>query len=227
MGARAGRYAIPAAVQVTWSDPGARRGYHHGNLKEALVDAALELIAAKGPAGFTVAEAARLARVSPAAPYRHFRDADALLAEVAVRGFDRLTEAMALAWNRGQPRPVAAFEAVGRAYLGFARTQPAYYAAMFDSRLAPEAHPDLAAAGERAFGVLRDAADVVSASSSREMRPPALMMALHMWTMVHGIASLFVRGGPSRRRLPMSAEELLEAGFLIYLQGLGLRGPAH
>ena len=67
---------------MSWSGPtdgnSGRRGYHHGNLREALIEAALELIGAKGPAGFTIAEAARLAGVSPAAPYRHFRDADAL-----------------------------------------------------------------------------------------------------------------------------------------------------
>src|SRR5579875_2681435 len=102
---------------MSWSDPrdggprdggSGRRGYHHGNLKEALVDAALELIAAKGPAGFTVAEAARLAGVSPAAPYRHFRDAEALMAEVALRGFERLSAALSKAWNDGKPTPVAA-----------------------------------------------------------------------------------------------------------------------
>src|SRR5262249_14831680 len=72
-------------IHMSWSGQGGfeRRGYHHGNLREALLDAALTLIAEKGPAGFTIAEAARLAGVSPGAPYRHFRDAEALLAEVA------------------------------------------------------------------------------------------------------------------------------------------------
>ena len=73
---------------MRWSkDDRGPRGYHHGNLKEALLRAALELIAQKGPAGFTFAEAARWAGVSPAAPYRHFRDRDELLASVALRGF--------------------------------------------------------------------------------------------------------------------------------------------
>ena len=189
-----------------------------------MIDAALELIAAKGPAGFTIAEAARLAGVSPAAPYRHFRDADALLAEVAVRGFDRMTERLTKAWNQGRPKVVRAFEDVGRAYLAFAREEPACYAAMFDSRIATEAHPGLQAAGDRAFGVLRDAADQVSAAVPKGRRPPALMMALHIWSMAHGIAALFVREGPSRRKLPMPAEDLLEAGVLLYLQSLGLAG---
>jgi AcrR family transcriptional regulator len=213
---------------MSWSGPNdggpGRRGYHHGNLREALIGAALELIAAKGPAGFTIAEAARLAGVSPAAPYRHFRDADALLAEVALRGFDRLTDRLAKAWNGGRPDAVRAFEDQGRAYLAFARDEPAFYAAMFDSRIATEAHPGLQAAGDRAFGVLRDAADVVAAGVPKARRPPSMMMALHIWAMAHGIASLFVREGPSRRKLPMEAEELLEAGVLLYLQSLGLAG---
>jgi AcrR family transcriptional regulator len=75
------------------------RGYHHGDLKEALVRAALQLIAEKGPAGFTFADAARWAGVSPAAPYRHFRDRDELLADVARRGFEQFTLALSKAWN--------------------------------------------------------------------------------------------------------------------------------
>jgi AcrR family transcriptional regulator len=73
---------------MSWSKDGSdggRRGYHHGNLREALIRAALELIAEKGPGGLTFAEAARAAGVSSAAPYRHFRDRDALMADVARR----------------------------------------------------------------------------------------------------------------------------------------------
>src|SRR5581483_8139678 len=128
-----------------------RRGYHHGNLREALVEAATTLLAEKGPGSFTIAEAARLAGVSPAAPYRHFRDAEALLAEVALRGFDRFAAALAAAWNDGRPEPLHAFEALGRAYLAFARDQPAYHAAMFDARLVFDDHPALLAAADRAF----------------------------------------------------------------------------
>ena len=201
---------------------GEKRGYHHGNLREALLDAALELIAAKGPAGFTIAEAARLAGVSPAAPYRHFRDADALIAEVAVRGFGRFADVLIEAWNDGRPDALRAFEALGRAYLAFARANPAYYAAMFETRIAAEAHPGLQAAGDRAFAVLRDAAERLISGLPRENRPPPLMVALHIWSLSHGIASLFVRGDPARRKLPMPAEDLLEAGVLLYLQSLGL-----
>src|SRR5438552_9231693 len=146
-------------VDMRWSGSGAgqRRGYHHGNLREALVKAALELIAEKGPAGFTFAEAARSAGVSSAAPYRHFRDRESLLADVARRGFERFAADLEQAWNDGLPDPLTAFENVGKAYLAFARREPAYYAAMFEAGLPQEGDPAMAAAGERAFAVLHRA----------------------------------------------------------------------
>jgi AcrR family transcriptional regulator len=200
---------------------GGRRGYHHGNLREALVAAALDLIARKGPAGFTFAEAARAAGVSPAAPYRHFRDRDALMADVARRGFELFEQRLAAAWNGGRPAPRAALEQMGRAYLAFAREEPAYFSAMFESGLPLDQHRELSDAADRAFGVLRGACEAVAADLPAERRPPARMLALHIWSLAHGIASLFARGDAARRPLPMTPEELLEAGVLVYLEGLG------
>jgi len=200
------------------------RGYHHGNLKEALMQAALNLIAEKGPSGFTFAEAARSAGVSPAAPYRHFRDRDELLANVALRGFTQFGAALTEAWNDGRPNPFTAFERLGRAYLAFARAEPAYYSAMFEADVPLDSNPELRQAGDRAFAVLRTAAEALIATLPSAGRPPALMVALHVWALSHGIASLFGRGDAARRTLPMSAEELLEAGTLVYLRGLGLTG---
>src|SRR5882672_886350 len=104
---------------MSWSGHGrgGRLNYHHGNLREALISAALALIAQKGPAGFIFAEAARQAGVSPAAPYRHFRDRDALMADVARRGFEQFEQRLAAAWDEGRPSPRAAFERLGGAYL--------------------------------------------------------------------------------------------------------------
>jgi AcrR family transcriptional regulator len=209
---------------MSWrkEDSRAERGYHHGNLKEALQRAALELIAKKGPAGFTFADAARLAGVSPAAPYRHFRDRDELLSSIAERGFEQFEQALAAAWDDGRPDTVSAFERVGKAYLAFARGEPAFYSAMFESGLPVDLNPALLAASERAFAVIRAAAERLAAlAPAGTPRPPALMMALHIWSMSHGVASLFARGDAARRKLPMSAEDLLEAEVLIYLRGLG------
>src|SRR5246500_5344799 len=135
------------------------RGYHHGNLKEALLQAALDLIAQKGASGFTFADAARMAGVSPAAPYRHFRDRDELLSSIAQRGFEQFEAALTNAWDDGRPDTITAFERVGRAYLNFARENPAYYSAMFESALPPDVSPALMAASERAFGIIRAAAE--------------------------------------------------------------------
>jgi AcrR family transcriptional regulator len=209
---------------MSWSRGGGRsRGYHHGNLKEALVRAALELIAKKGPAGFTFAEAARWAGVSPAAPYRHFRDRDELLADVARRGFEQFETALTAAWDNGRPDASTAFDRVGKAYLHFARSEPAYYSAMFESGIAPNSSPELQQAGDRAFAVLKTATEHLIAAMPPQNRPPVLMMALHVWALAHGIATLFGRGDAASRTLPMAPEDLLEAGVLVYLQGLGVR----
>ena len=124
-------------------------------------------------------------------------------------------------WANGKPDAFTAFNNVGKAYLAFARAEPAYYAAMFELGLPPDLNADLRAAADRAFAVLRTAADALVALLPGGKRPPALMMSLHVWAMAHGIASLFGRGDAGRRSLPMTAEELLELQMLIYLQGLG------
>ena len=205
---------------------GSPRGYHHGNLKEALVRDALELIAEKGPAGFTFADAARWAGVSPAAPYRHFRDRDELLADVARRGFEQFSEALAKAWDEGKPDVMSAFDRLGKSYLDFAKRLPAYYSAMFEAGVPLDSDTQLREASENAFAVLRAAAEKLVAMMPAKGRPPALMVALHIWSMTHGIASLFARGDAARRVLPMPPEELLEAAVLIYFRGLGLNATA-
>lgn len=196
-----------------------RRGYHHGNLREALVEAALDLIAEKGPSGVSFAEAARAAGVSPAAPYRHFKDRDDLIAEVARQGFELLADRLERALASGGPSPMRAFEAVGAAYLEFARRERAHFAAMFHSGSA--AAPEVTEAGARAFEVLRRACEGLVRHLPPERRPPLHMMSYHIWSLSHGIAELF--GNPERhRRAPIAAEDLLEAGATIYLRGLGL-----
>ena len=215
---------------MSWHKNRGRRegGDHHGNLKEALVQAALDLIADQGPAGFTFAEAARSAGVSPAAPYRHFRDRDELLASVAQQGFEQFEAQLSAAWDDGRPDTPTAFQRIGKAYLAFARENPAYYSAMFESGVPVETNPALLLAGERAFAVIRAASErLVAMAPPGVPRPPAMMMALHIWSMSHGIASLFGRGDAARRKLPMSPEDLLEAGVLIYLKGLGFPTDQH
>jgi len=197
-----------------------RKGYHHGNLREALMSAALSLISEKGAAGFTIAEAARAAGVSPAAPYRHFKDRDALLADIARQGFEVFAKGLSAAWADGQPTPRDAFQRMGRAYLAFARDEPSYFAAMFESGLSFKNFPALQIESDAAFAVLREGCDALIATLPEDRKPPSMMTALHIWSLSHGIASLFARGDDARRPIPMDPEDLLEAAVLIYFDGL-------
>jgi AcrR family transcriptional regulator len=160
--------------------------------------------------------------VSPAAPYRHYRDRDELMGDVAKRGFTLFGDRLREAWGEGKPNTAEAFRRIGGAYLNFARTEPSYYAAMFESGVSIGNDPELREIADRSFQQLRAAAEILVAKMPPAGRPPALMVALHIWSMTHGIASLFARADAARRPLPMSAEDLLEAQMLIYLKGLGL-----
>jgi len=198
-----------------------RDGYHHGDLREALIQAALVLIAERGLAGFAVAELARVVGVSSAAPYRHFRDRDAVVAEVARRGFEGLKIDMSAAIQSAGGDVLVALERCAQAHLAFAARERPVYGVMFDPHFPIATYPELLSAREEAFNLLRRAAQAACDRSQAPRRPPPLMVALHIWSMTHGIADLFIgqgEGGP----LPTTPEELLEAGMLVYLQALAL-----
>lgn len=201
-----------------------KHGYHHGNLRQALVEGALALIAERGPTGFTLSEAAKRAEVTPAAVYRHFAGRDDLIAEVARQGYEIFAALMEFAYNDGQPTALAAFEATGRAYLAFARKYPGHYMAMFESGLSFNAHPDLALVAQKAREVLEKAAEKLSKQMQPDRRPPATMFSAHIWAMSHGVVELYMRGAPGAKS-PFSPEDLLEAGIGVYLRGLGLLPP--
>ena len=201
-----------------------KRGYHHGNLRQALIDAALKLIEDRGPTGFTLSEAVKQAGVTPAAVYRHFEGREDLIAEAALQGYEIFADVMDYAYDSGKPSALAAFEATGRAYLAFARKHPGHYIAMFESGVSVNKTPDLAAASARARGVLEKAAEGLSQHIPADKRPPAAMFSAHIWALSHGVVELFARGSPGTRS-PYPPEELLEAGIGIYLRGLGLIPP--
>ena len=129
--------------------------YHHGDLRRALIDTALAMVTEEGAWNFTLREVARRAGVSQAAPYNHFEDKSALLAEVAALGFQSLRQTMDAA-ARGQPRSGRqALAGVGAAYVRFGVEHPAHYRLMFGAELADKArHPTLQAASDAAFAVL-------------------------------------------------------------------------
>lgn len=166
-----------------------RRGYHHGRLKEALIEAARALVARHGPAGFTLSEAAKLAGVTPAAPYRHFTDRDALMVEVAKMGFEQFRKRLLSAWNEGRPDPVVALQRMGQAYLAFAREETGFYFAMFSHA------QRLSGGGEAAS---RDALDTLITAAADVLRfrnantDGARQLANEIWAMSHGVATLML-----------------------------------
>jgi len=171
----------------------ARSGATGGSLRERLVDAAVALIARKGPQGFSLREVARRARVSEAAPYWHFADREALLAAVAERGFVELAKGMMEIWSR-PAEPVERFRALGIGYVRFALAHPSYLRVMFGSEVPDKAvHPGLEAAGTRTFSLLVQAiAECQAAGQVRSGAPEELAIAA--WAIVHGLAALLVDG---------------------------------
>ena len=158
-----------------------KTAYHHGNLREALLDAAEALLPKSGPEALTMREVARRAGVSHGAPYHHFDSRDALLAAVAERGFAGLGEAMAAAAGS---TPGEQLVAVCEAYVDFAARHPTRFRLMFGPLLASKAlYPGLKQAGEQSFFLLLEA--------SREVAPAqAMPLALAGWSMAHGLAHL-------------------------------------
>ena len=199
--------------------PDDRRSYHHGNLKEALIEAARRFIAERGIGGFTLVDAARLVGVTPAALYRHFRGREALLEEVAGRGFSDLAERLARALT-GRGTPLERFTRMGEAYLAFAEEEPGYYAAIFETRGLPAAVPN-AEAGPRPspFDLLVDALQSTFPEGFGGVAPR--FVALEVWALSHGLATLAASGHLPKGPGVPDKYELLRAGVLALVHGAG------
>lgn len=182
----------------------ARSGAAGGSLRDTLVDAAVTLIARKGPQGFSLREVARRARVSEAAPYWHFADREALLAAVAERGFEEMAQGMMEIWSQ-EADPAERFRALGIGYVRFALAQPSYLRVMFGSEVPDKAeHPALKAAGERTFALLVQAiTECQAAGQVRGGDPEAFAVAA--WSSVHGLAALLI-DGKLKDRAPTTAD---------------------
>ena len=199
------------------------RRYHHGHLRTALIDVARRLIVDRGPHGFSLVEAATLAGVSPAAPYRHFRNKEALLASVALAGYEQFADELEKAWGQGEPDPLRAFLRMGEVYLYFARYERASYIAMFEAGLAGDEMEGLAAAGDRAFAILVKAAARLGAKQPDGSATSPEMMGAHIWALSHGMASLFaVREDSEKKSVVADVKKLFASGVQIYLKGLGI-----
>ena len=176
--------------------------YHHGDLREALLAAAEDLLAEEGVAGLTLRACARRAGVSHAAPKHHFRDVAELLAEVSARGFERLNVRLESARAEAGSDPGERFVAVARTYVGFARQYPAHFRLMFRSDNLAEHNPHLREAASRTFAemtnsitVQRGLPDVTPETLFERVRDRDLQNdILVAWSFVHGYAQLFLEG---------------------------------
>jgi AcrR family transcriptional regulator len=196
-----------------------RKPYHHGNLREALLEAAIRLIAEVGPTAFTLREVARRAGVSHNAPYRHFQDRDDLIAAVAAQGYRELTQAMVESAAR-KSDAVERLKYAGLGYVTFALRRPEHFTVMFDAPISKRKHPDSVAAAEQAFATLLGF--VKSAQAAGRLPSVDLrQMAMLAWTMVHGIAKLAITG-----RLPFRTNtEVLKFAEFVIDQSLPTRVP--
>lgn len=174
-----------------------RRGYHHGRLKDALIEAARMLIAEHGPGGFTLAELAKRVGVTGAAPYRHFADRNELINELARRGFELFGDSLAKAWDDGKPEPRTAIKRMGRAYIAFACAEPGLYAAMFNEMKRLQQPMAANGVAAKAFDGLGRAAAAVLAGGNSTANVSAAdvrKLAFEIWSLAHGAAMLAVAG---------------------------------
>jgi AcrR family transcriptional regulator len=183
------RYADPA----TYARHVTRTNYHHGALREALLTATLELIESEGIGAVSLRQVARAAGVSPGAPYHHFPDRAALLTALSDEGFRRLTTELCDA-KASASAPVDALPAMIETYVHFARRNPAYFQLMFRPEL-KKSHksPQGEEAAEEAFAVLQDTVEAgIAAGVLKPVNTDVL--ALTLWSLVHGLASLWLDG---------------------------------
>jgi AcrR family transcriptional regulator len=201
--------------------------YQHGNLREALVQAGLKLLSEGGVEGLSLRAAAQMAGVSHAAPYRHFKDKDQLVAAIAEQGFRLLSAFMRAEVERAAPGSIRErLIAQGRGYVTFALQHPAYLRVIFGGVLGKEkTTPDLEAAGKEAYGILRDAvAEGIDRGELRAGDPDAVSLAL--WSMVHGLSHLLI----NRAVVPPAGDAVMGlADTVMRLLGEGInreRAPA-
>src|SRR5437660_6393584 len=200
---------------------GKKRPYHHGNLRQALIDAALELIEERGVSALTLREVARQVGVTHAAPQRHFADRAALVAAVAEQGFRGLAAHVAAV--RGSARtPAQRLRALGVAYVEYALAHPAHLRAMFSPEVADKSRdPELAAAAQAVHGTLvEQIANGQRQGSVAPGDPDELSFAA--WSMVHGCAVLLIDGQAMGR----SKRALIDAVVDRLYLGLGPREPS-
>lgn len=168
----------------------AKAAYHHGDLKEALVQAAFELVSQNGAENFTLADACRLAGVSTAAPYKHFRDRNEVLELVVERAFDEMDRRSMAAVEKAGVGTLAGIVAMGHAYVRFAVDEQRLFRLMFGQHPVLKKAKSVEEDGAKCFGNVIEQISIYCARNNVDGDPRAL--AIRLWTFVHGAASLLI-----------------------------------
>jgi AcrR family transcriptional regulator len=191
-----------------------KRPYHHGDLRAALLRAALSLIEEHGVKGLALSDAARLAGVSVAAPYRHFKDKEALLAEIAAEGFVLFRDALARASRGNLEDKVKRLVEMGVAYVGFALQHRSHFKVMWESGIPKGKYPELGKTAGEAYLLLQKAAlDLLPAAHPD--RQQALVSTA--WSVVHGYAMLTLEGELPAHGTQQSGRKLLRQSLHLLL----------
>lgn len=188
--------------------------YHHGNLRSAILEAALNALRSKEPSQLSLRDLARSVGVGHSALYAHFRDRDELLAIIARQGFQALSAAMRECL--GDPGTVDRLGALADAYLRFARSNPAYYRAMFLAQnIRPENIGHIKNICEDCLQILID-----TLAECRDIsQADALDRAVGIWSTLHGVALLGGESGPLQQTISSDREPLLARKFVEVLAG--------
>jgi AcrR family transcriptional regulator len=205
-------------VNMVWHRPRVARPYHHGDLRAALVRAATALLARDGPDGVTLRGAARRAGVSQAAPYRHFRDKEALLAAVAAEGFRGVVRAGEAVPRRGDP--LVTLRRLAQAYVRYATEHPSHYRLMFSPAVRGRTHPSLRDAAGDAW--VRFTAAIERGQRAGRVRagdPTALAFVL--WSLLHGLAMLLVDEQLPRPVARLPVDVVVEHATGVLVGGMG------
>jgi len=187
----------------------AKAKYHHGDLREALVQASYDLVLMKGAENFTLAEACRLAGVSTAAPYKHFKDRDEVLALIAARGFDRMSEQSMRAVEAAGVGTLAGIIAMGRAYVHFAVENEKLFRLMFGQHPVVKTDKDVVGEGMGCFSKVIEQVAIYCDRNNVAGDPNEI--AIRLWTFVHGASSLLIDGDYAVVVPDLDVDALLEA----------------
>lgn len=187
-----------------------RKSYHHGDLKNALIQAGIQILAKEGVAGLSLRKVAGRAGVSHAAPYAHFTDKQALIAAISTEGYRMIHERIEAAVAEFEGDPSRQLLEAAWAYVDFALTDPAHFKITFSGVIEKEKeHPAFVEMSQKSFGAVIRIVEACQAQGVLEAGPSDLV-AVSVWSLVHGLASLVLEGQVPHSLLDrMSVREML------------------